>query len=128
MHEPTGLRLHDGEEVIASARPSPFWSLRRLVLTLSLYEIWRRREVFAVTRDRIIHIKGIVHKTHQTVNLDRIQDVNMDTSILSGSRVQISTAGGQLSVRSTPVLSRQNARGIADAIEQHMSTHSSRAL
>jgi uncharacterized membrane protein YdbT with pleckstrin-like domain len=91
-----------------------------LVFSLGLYELWRRRNLFVVTDQRIIHAKGILNKTHKTVSLDRIQDVNLSTTIIVGSRVSLSTAGGTLSIRSTPTLTRANARSVADAIESRI--------
>lgn len=112
------IRLQPGEEIVASTLVSKWWSLTAYVVTLGLWAFWRKRHAFVLTNRRLVSLRGIVTKSQKAVGLERIQDVNVTTSPLSGGRITLSTAGGTLSIRALPSLTQQDARDMADAIQE----------
>ena len=113
------IQLLDGERVILDLHPSRGWTAPIYVVTLGLWEFWRRRHHFVLTNQRIVIAKGILSKQERSAQLDRAQDVRVDQSVLTGGRVYISTAGPGPGLRvgdpHTP-LSRDDARAFADAL------------
>jgi membrane protein YdbS with pleckstrin-like domain len=110
------LRLHEGEEVILEMLPSRWWTLGRYIFTLGLWGIWRKRHRFVLTNQRIVRTKGIVSKTERSAPLTRIQDAQLHRSPLTGGRVTLSTAGGDLGVESIGPLTQADTATFADAL------------
>ena len=67
--------LFPEEEVVATATPSRLVNLPKYVLTLGLYELWRRRDTTVVTDQRILFGSGIVNRNEQSVPLKNVVDV-----------------------------------------------------
>lgn len=63
------------------------------VLSLGLYELWRRRNVLAIDGREIVAGHGIVSRHDRTLPLGRVQDVTVHR-VLWWARVTVSTAGG----------------------------------
>lgn len=82
------------EPIVASCRPAkvPRWIF--YLVTLGLYEFWRRATVYAVTDRRIIVRKGIVTRTEGSLPLFYVQDATLQTFLWWG-RIVVSTAGGE---------------------------------
>lgn len=115
------LRPQPGEQIILEMRPSVFWTFPRYVFTLGLWALWRSRHQFVLTNQRVGHFRGVISKYEKTVPISRIQDVNLNRSILAGGWVSLSSAGGALSVERIGPLTRQQARQFADALTaQHI--------
>jgi hypothetical protein len=119
----TRLRLQPGERIILDMRPSAFWTYPRYVVTLGLWAIWRSRHQFVLTNQRVAHLQGIVSKHEKTVPVSRIQDVNLNRSILTGGSLTFSSAGGPLSIERIGPLSRSDARQFADALSAQQTQH-----
>jgi len=117
------IRLNDGEQVIKDEIPSAFRTAGVYVFTLGLWAIWRSRHHFVVTNQRVIVMKGIVTKQVQSVQLDRIQDVQVVESLLAGGYVRLSSAGGSLGVEALGPLTRARARELADDLSQLLRSH-----
>ena len=111
-----GLRLHEGERIVADVQPSKWWTLSRYIFTLGLWAIWRNRNHYVLTDERIIHIKGIISKTERSAPLSRIQDAQLNRSPLTGGKVVLSTAGGALGFNTIAPLTRADALALHDAL------------
>src|SRR3979411_3108457 len=77
--------LGPGDEVVLfwavpAAMPS-VW-LRWLV-TLGLYEIWRRRTKFIVTNRRVVWRQGLINRSERSAPLRRLQDVTTHSELLA---------------------------------------------
>jgi membrane protein YdbS with pleckstrin-like domain len=111
-----GLRLHDGERVVMDVQPSQWWTLGRYVFTLGLWAIWRKRNHYVLTSERIIHFKGIISKTERSAPLARIQDAQLNRSPLTGGKLVLSTAGGSLGFNTIGPLTQADALAFHDAL------------
>jgi membrane protein YdbS with pleckstrin-like domain len=108
-------RLQPGEKVLFQAHPAA-WSLFPVyVLTLGLYELWRKAAWFMVTDQRVIASKGIVTRTQRSVPVDMIQDASVRTQLGVGT-VVVSSAGGPLSAQRFGPMSSATANEMADVI------------
>ena len=67
--------LFPEEEVVTSARPSRLINLPKYVLTLGLYELWRRRNTTVLTDQRILFGSGIFNRSEQSIPLKNVGDV-----------------------------------------------------
>lgn len=67
--------LFPEEEVVAAAAPSRLVNLPKYVLTLGLYELWRKRDTAVVTDQRILFGSGIFSRSEQSVPLKNVTDV-----------------------------------------------------
>jgi hypothetical protein len=67
--------LFPEEEIVATATPSRLVNLPKYVLTLGLYELWRRRDTTVVTDQRILFGSGIFTRDEQSVPLKNVIDV-----------------------------------------------------
>jgi membrane protein YdbS with pleckstrin-like domain len=87
------FELADGEEIKVSCTPAkaPRWAT--YVITLGLYEFWRRANVYAVTDRRVAARAGLITKTEGSLPLFYVQDATIQT-FLGWGRVNVSTAGG----------------------------------
>ena len=120
---PPTLKLNDGESIILDEVPSAFWSFPFYILTLGLWAIWRKRHRFILTNQRVIVRKGIVSKSEQTVQLSRIQDVNVMRSLVAGGSISLSSAGGVLSIRAIGPLTRAKAAEFAEKMSDLTRSH-----
>lgn len=110
------IRMLPDEEVVLTLRLSPWWTLVMYVLTLGLWEFWRRRHRIVVTNRRLVIAAGVVSKQESALPLGRIQDVHLTASPLTGGAVALSTAGGGLGVGGVSRLTRADATALADAL------------
>jgi membrane protein YdbS with pleckstrin-like domain len=110
------VRLHPDEAILLDVQPSRWWTAGKLVFSLGLWAIWRRKNHFYLTNERVLHCKGIISKSEQAVPLSRIQDCKLVRSILTGGRVILSTAGGPLGFEHVGPLTRADALIFADAL------------
>jgi len=93
-----GLSLLQGEQVRRVIRPWWFATILYYVVTLGLWEIWRRRNYAVMTDQRVIIGHGIVLlKRQQNLPLAKIQDASYSRRLWVAD-VLISSAGGELGV------------------------------
>jgi hypothetical protein len=91
---PRGVELHPDERVVEIMYPWWAATILAYLLTLGLWEIWRRRHYVAMTNQRLLHGRGIVMwKSQRSVPLVRVQDATYDRRAWAGG-VQVSSAGG----------------------------------
>lgn len=107
-----------GEIVLFTAYPAatPVVWLKWLV-TLGIYEFFRRHTVFLVTNRRVVVRQGVVHRTERSVPVSRIQDISTRTGLFIGA-VELSSAGGTLGVESFGPLWKPSVARMSGAIEQ----------
>lgn len=115
------IRLQPNERIVAAALQSKWWTLPLYVVTLWIWAFWRKRHAYVLTNQRLVTLAGIIAKSQRSVGLERIQDVNVHTSPISGGgSVVLSTAGGDLSIRALTRLTQKDARDFADMIQTAM--------
>ena len=107
-----------GETVLFTAYPAatPVVWLKWLV-TLGIFEFFRRHTVFLVTNRRVVVRQGVVHRTERSVPVSRIQDISTRTGLFTGA-VELSSAGGALGVESFGPLWKPSVARMSEAIEQ----------
>jgi len=69
------VTLFEDESVVMTARPSLISTLPKLIVTLGLYELWRRRNTTILTNRRILFGAGIFQRTEQSIPLSNVNDV-----------------------------------------------------
>ena len=111
------------EKIVFVELPSAYWTWPLYAMTLGLWTIWRERHRFIITNQRLIVTSGILSKSEKSVQLSRIQDVNVLRSIFTGGRVTITSAGGALSFRAVGPLSRAKAAEFAEIMMGLIPTH-----
>ena len=67
--------LFEDEQLLLLARPGRLASLPRYLLTLGLYGIWRKRNVSAVTDQRVLRGRGVIRRDERSIPLSHIDDV-----------------------------------------------------
>ena len=113
------VTLEFDEEIILDYTPSAFGTRDLYVLTLGLWAIWRRRQRFIVTTERVIVTRGILFKSVRTVRLSRIRDTTLKSSRAPGNiYLAFSSTGGPLDIDRIGPLSASKARSFADAIRR----------
>jgi hypothetical protein len=110
------VRLQPGEGVLRVETPTrnalPVWLL--YLVTLGLYELWRRVTVIALTDQRLFAREGlIVFKTERSLPLRFVQDATVEQT-LWWSWLTVSTAGGSEGVARLGPLRPDTARSLQD--------------
>jgi hypothetical protein len=67
--------LFDDEELLVVGRPGRLASLPKYVFSLGLYGMWRKRDISAVTDQRILLGKGLFRRDETSIPLDHVDDV-----------------------------------------------------
>jgi membrane protein YdbS with pleckstrin-like domain len=110
------LELAEGEVVEFSTNPAKTTSWLPYLLTLGLYEFWRRAHVWAVTDRRVAERRGVlIFKSEKSLPLFYVQDATLET-FLWWARVTVSTAGGDASLETTNYVSKENGRRLRSEI------------
>jgi membrane protein YdbS with pleckstrin-like domain len=108
------FELAENETITTTCRPAkvPRWIF--YLVTLGLYEFWRRATVYAVTDRRVVARNGIITRTEGSLPLFYVQDATIQTFLWWG-RIHVSTAGGEsgdLETLSVPKESAQELRRV----------------
>lgn len=98
-----------------TAHPAAWTLFPIYVLTLGLYELWRRATYFVVTDQRVIRSNGLVTRSQRSVPIDMVQDASVTTQLGVGT-VVVSAAGGPLSVERFGPMGSATARAMADVV------------
>ena len=93
------LNFQSGEVVVRELRPTPLGVWPLYIVTLGLYEIWRRRTRFILTNQRVIISKGVVNRAVRFLPLDRVQDATLKNQLWIAS-ILLSSAGGVSGIES----------------------------
>lgn len=104
-------------QAIPAATP-PVWL--RWLITLGLYEIWRRRTQFIVTDRRVIWKSGLVNRSERSIPITRVQDVTKRKHLLTGW-VELSSAGGTEGVETLGPMWNRSVERMAEAIDNQLS-------
>jgi Bacterial PH domain len=68
------LRSTESVEVVGHPALSSVWY--KYLLTLGLYNIWRRRNIFVLTDQRVFLAKGVWNRREQSIPLHHIEDAS----------------------------------------------------
>ena len=109
--------LAEGERVRYHQLPGIGARPIRLVLTLGLSELWRRRTHFVVTSRRVITTRGIVSLERQVIPLWRVERVDVRRS-WPAAYVFVATREGALGTQPFGPLPPPQAAEFAEAIER----------
>jgi membrane protein YdbS with pleckstrin-like domain len=110
------IRLNQGEEILRDEMVSAFWTWPAYPFSLGLWAIWRRRNRFILTNQRLVVRRGIVQVVERSVPLGRIQDVNLALRVRHAGWVTVSSVGGSLGTERLGPFRQEVAREFADAI------------
>jgi hypothetical protein len=103
------LSFQPGEVVVRELRPSPLATIQLYVVTLGLWEIWRRRTRFVLTNQRVIISRGVLNRAVRFVPLDRVQDATLRNQLWVAS-IHLSSAGGPGGVEQLRLMRTRDAR------------------
>jgi hypothetical protein len=70
--------LPSEEKVVMTARPARIATIPKYVVTLGLYELWRRRNTAMVTDQRILFGSGILSRSEKSIPLRDVTDVSFN--------------------------------------------------
>lgn len=110
--------LFPEEEVVTAARPSRLINFPKYVLTLGLYELWRRRNTTVVTNQRILFGSGIFNRSEQSIPLKNVMDVAFRRRGLNAYAEVFATRRGKNSVMMVGPMSDSGARRLASEIQR----------
>jgi hypothetical protein len=110
--------LFQKEEVVTAATPSRFVNLPKYVLTLGLYEFWRRRNTTVVTDQRILFGSGVFNRSEQSIPLKNVMDVAFRRRGLNSYAEVAVTKRGRNSVMVVGPMSGSGARRLASEIQR----------
>jgi len=109
------------DEALLTFRRGGFTNGAMLVATLGLYWFWWKVGVLEVSHHEVSWKQGILlQREHRVLPVDRIQDVNVQSSPMS-SALLLSTAGGGPSTTRIWPLTRRDAQQAAQAIRELIS-------
>lgn len=108
--------LFPEEEVVTAARPSRLINLPTYVLTLGLYELWRRRNTTVVTNQRILFGSGIFNRSEQSIPLKNVMDVAFRRRGLNAYAEVAVTKRGKNTVMMVGPMTDSGARRLASEI------------
>jgi hypothetical protein len=110
--------LFQKEEVVTAATPSRLVNLPKYVLTLGLYEFWRRRNTTVVTDQRILFGSGVFNRSEQSIPLKNVMDVAFRRRGLNSYAEVAVTKRGRNSVMVVGPMSGSGARRLASEIQR----------
>jgi hypothetical protein len=108
--------LFPDEEIVIAATPARFASLPKYVLTLGLYEMWRRRNTAVVTDQRILFGSGIFDRNEQSIPLRNVMDVVFRRRGLNSYAEVAVTKRGKSSVTTVGPMTGSAARRLVTEI------------
>jgi membrane protein YdbS with pleckstrin-like domain len=118
LEVPAALRLNDNERVLAIFNPSPSGldSILNYILSLGLYEFWRRVTYFVLTDQRCVVRKGLIaFKSEKSLPLFYVQDAEVNTAFWWAT-VKLSTAGGSHGLSTITPLRNDEAYEMKDKL------------
>lgn len=111
--------LFPDEELVMAANPSRFATLPKYVLTVGLYELWRRRNTAVVTNKRILFGRGIFSRIEESVPLKDVMDVTyLRRGANSYAEVAVAGRGEDRSIRFVGPMMGSVARRFASEIQR----------
>jgi hypothetical protein len=114
---PHSLVLRGEETVVVVARPSRLLSLPKYVVTLGLYGIWRKRQTYVLTDQRVLIGQGVFRRAERSIPISRIEDASfVRKGIGAYCEVIVESHGRQRAVLVGP-LSPKSARRFTNEIQ-----------
>jgi Bacterial PH domain len=114
---PHSLVLRGEEAVIVVARPSRLLSVPKYLATLGLYGIWRKRQTYVLTDQRVLLGRGVFRRTERSIPIARIEDASfVRRGIGAYSEVIVESHGRRRSLLVGP-LSPKSARRFTNEIQ-----------
>ncbi len=114
---PRGLTLRGGESIVMVVRPSRALSFGKYLYTLGLYGIWRKRQVYVLTDERLMTGKGVVNRTETSIPINRIDEVGFVRRGLGSYCQIVLTAHGRRRLELVGPLLAKDARRMAGEIQ-----------
>jgi hypothetical protein len=111
-----GIELEQGEILLMGVQPSPLGWWWAYLITLGLWEFWRRRTWVLLTDRRVMIRVGLVGQTIRTVPLSRVQDATFRRTVFGFGTIRITSAGGMAGTIAYSGLPRAEARQLIDEV------------
>ena len=108
--------LYPEETVVMAATPGRLATLGKVVFTLGLYELWRRRNTAIVTDKRIMFGSGIIRRSEKSIPLSKVIDVSFSRKGLNAYAEVTVTDRGQRKNRLVGPMSAPEARRFVSEI------------
>ncbi len=87
------FRLHSGEEIVYRAHPNPRVMANWYVLTLGLFEFWRRAATVTLTNQRVVLERGLARRRRRAVPVLMVQDAQVSSQGRRAWVVVVASAG-----------------------------------
>ena len=108
--------LFPEESVVMAAIPGRLATLPKYMVTLGLYELWRRRNTAIITDKRIMFGSGIVRRSEKSIPLSKVIDASFSRRGVN-SYVEVTvTEKGQRKHRLVGPMSGREARRFVSEI------------
>jgi Bacterial PH domain len=108
--------LFPEESVVMAATPGIIANFHKHVVTLGMYELWRRRNTAIVTDKRIMFGSGIVRRSEKSIPLSKVIDVSFSRKGLNSYAEVTVTDRGQRKNRLVGPMSGKEARRFVSEI------------
>ena len=112
-----GVRLQGEESVVLVGHPSLANTWPKYLLTLGLYNLWRKRDVVVLTDRRVVTGKGIFSRTERSTGMKNIEGATYLRKGLSGYCVVDATVRGRHEMQRLGPLSAKKARQFTEEID-----------
>lgn len=108
-------RVDDGtlfpdESIVVTAIPGRLSTIPKYIVTLGMYEFWRRRNTAVITDQRILFGSGIVTRSEKSIPLTKVLDVGFHRRGLNSYADVTVTDSGQRRHRLVGPMSGKAAR------------------
>jgi hypothetical protein len=108
--------LFPEETVVMAATPGRLATLPKVLATLGMYELWRRRNTAIVTDKRILFGSGIVKRSEKSIPLSKVLDASFSRRGLNSYAEVTVTERGQRRNRLVGPMSGREARRFVSEI------------
>lgn len=105
------FELAEGEQVEFACRPARLPRFALYLVTLGLYEFWRRATFYVVTNRRTAERAGLITRTETSLPLFYVQDATIKTFLAWGA-IYVSTAGGEGGAMATRWIGKADAQSL----------------
>ncbi len=99
-----------------AATPARISTLPKFLLSLGIYELWRRRNTTVVTNQRILFGSGIFGRTEQSIPLKNVMDVGFRRRGLNSYAEVAVSKRGKSSVTQVGPMTGSGARRLVSEI------------
>jgi hypothetical protein len=110
------VTLFPDEAIVMVAHPARVSNLPKVVASLGLYELWRKRNTTVLTDRRILFGSGIFQRTEQSVPLANVIDASFTRKGVNSYAELTVSHRGRNSVRHVGPMSSSTARQLVSEI------------